>query len=79
MALVPITPDEEADELQEVLFDHSKVLFGRVANAVRVGSHTPKLMQMLFGFIVASLREEITDLVDAVSYTHLTLPTNREV
>ncbi len=64
MALVPITPDEEADELQEVLFDHSKVLFGRVANAVRVGSHTPKLMQMLFGFIVASLREEITDLID---------------
>jgi len=64
MSLVPIPPDEEADEFQEVLFDHSKVLFGRVANAVRVGSHTPKLMQLLFGFIVASLREEITELVD---------------
>lgn len=61
MSLIPIPPDEDADPLQEVLFDHSKVLFGRVANAVRVGSHTPKLMQMLFGFIVASLREEITD------------------
>jgi hypothetical protein len=61
MSLIPILPDEEADPLQGVLFDHSKVLFGRVANAVRVGSHSPKLMQMLFGFIVASLREEITE------------------
>lgn len=61
MSLIPIPPDEEADALQEVLFDHSKTLFGRVANAVRVGSHTPKLMQVLFAFIVSSLREEITE------------------
>ncbi len=61
MALIPIPSDESADPLQATLFDHSKKLFGRVANAVRVGSHTPKLMHSLFGFIVSSLREEITE------------------
>ncbi|MBT3990217.1 MAG: hypothetical protein HON14_12725 [Rhodospirillaceae bacterium] len=61
MSLIPIPTDEEANPLQKILFDHSKVLFGRVANAVRVGSHAPKLMHSLFGFIVSSLREEITE------------------
>jgi hypothetical protein len=61
MALVSIPTDEDASSLQNSIFKHSKILFGRVANAVRVGSHTPKLMQILFGFIVSCLREEITE------------------
>ncbi len=60
MSLLPIPTNEEADEQQKVLFDHSTQMFGRVANAVRVASHTPKLAQSIFGFIVSSLREEIT-------------------
>ena len=31
------------------------------------------------GIIIRSLNDEKTDLMNAVSYTHLTLPTNREV
>ena len=61
MALISIPTNEKATSLQNLIFSHSKNLFGRVANAVRVGSHSPKLMQILFGFIVSSLREEITE------------------
>ena len=61
MALISIPTDQEASTTQNIIFTHSKTLLGRVANAVRVGSHAPKLMQILFGFIVSSLREEITE------------------
>jgi|TARA_B100000959_G_C14820293_1_gene557536 hypothetical protein len=61
MSLIPIPTDDEANPLQKSMFEHSKKILGRVANAVRVGSHTPKLMQSLFGFIVSSLRQEITE------------------
>ena len=61
MALISIPSDDNATKEQRTIFKHSKILFGRVANAVRVGSHSPKLMQILFGFIVSSLREEITE------------------
>jgi hypothetical protein len=61
MALLPIPSDEEANPLQKSIFEHSKNMFGRVANAVRIGSHAPKLMQSLFGFLVSTLREEITE------------------
>jgi|TARA_B110000116_G_C16535084_1_gene446112 hypothetical protein len=61
MALISIPTDQEASTTQNTIFTHSKTLLGRVANAVRVGSHAPKLMQILFGFIVSSLREEITE------------------
>ena len=61
MALISIPNDQESTTEQNTIFTHSKILFGRVANAVRVGSHAPKLMQILFGFIVSSLREEITE------------------
>ena len=60
MAHVTIPSDEEATPEQAVVFQHSKKMFGRVANAVRVASHTPKLAQSIFSFIVAGLREEIT-------------------
>lgn len=61
MSLISIPTDREANQQQNNIFEHSKIMLGRVANAVRVGSHTPKLMQILFGFIVSSLREEITE------------------
>ena len=61
MAHLTIPSDAEAKSEQEVLFEHSKQMFGRVANAVRVASHSPKLAQSLFSFIVAALREEITE------------------
>jgi hypothetical protein len=60
MALISIPTDKKATKDQNLIFKHSKLLFGRVANAVRIGSHSPKLMQILFGFIVSCLREEIT-------------------
>ena len=64
MSLLPIIPDEEASPDAKVIFDHSKIMFGRVANAVRVASHTPKIAQSLFSFIVSGLREEISNVLN---------------
>ncbi len=64
MALVPILSDEDASPEARVMYKHSKRMFGRVANAMRVASHSPKLAQSIFGFIVASLREEITGILE---------------
>ena len=64
MSLLPIIQDDEATDEQAVIFDHSKQMFGRVANAVRVGSASPKIMQSLFSFIVGGMREEISNVLD---------------
>ena len=64
MSLITIIPDEEASEEGSVIFRHSKQMFGRVANAVRVASHSPKIAQSLFSFIVSDLREEISEILD---------------
>ena len=64
MSLLPIIADEEASPDAKVIFDHSKVMFGRVANAVRVACHTPKIAQSLFSFIVSGLREEISNVLN---------------
>ena len=61
MAHITIPSDAEASPDQAIVFEHSKKMFGRVANAVRVAAHTPKLAQSIFSFIVAGLREEITE------------------
>jgi hypothetical protein len=61
MALISIPSNDNASAEAQTIFAHSDRLFGRTANAVRVASHTPKLAQILFGFIVAALREEITE------------------
>ena len=63
MARLPIIQSEEGSPEAQVVFEHSTQMFGRVANAVRVANHSPKLAQSLFGFIVASLREEIMILI----------------
>lgn len=60
MALLSIPSNDNASPMAMTIITHSDRLFGRTANAVRVAAHTPKLAQILFGFIVASLREDIT-------------------
>ena len=57
--VAPIT-DEEANPEQKVLFKNAARLFGRLANAHRVSAHTPRIAQVLYGFIVATQRKEIT-------------------
>jgi hypothetical protein len=64
MALVPIISDEEAGPEVRTLMHHARQLFGRTANAIRVASHSPKLAQSIFGFLVAALRKEITGVLD---------------
>ena len=64
MSLLPIISDDEASPEAKIVFKHSKKMFGRVANAVRVASHTPKIAQSLFSFIVSGLREEISEVLD---------------
>ena len=76
MALVPILSDEDASPEAQVMYKHSKLMFGRVANAMRVASHSPKLAQSIFGFIVASLREEITGILDVRTKTLVILKTS---
>ena len=63
MAYVRIVSDDEATEEQKVVIKHSNELFGRTANAVRAATNSPRLGQSIFGFIVAALREEITDIL----------------
>ena len=64
MAHLPIISDEEAGPEAKILFEHSTKMFGRVANALRVAAHSPKLAQAIFGFYVAALREEVTEILD---------------
>ncbi len=76
MAHLPIISDAEAGPEQRVLFDYSTRIFGRVANAVRVASHSPKLAQIIYGFIVAALREEITENLNVRTKTLIILKTS---
>ena len=76
MAYLPIISDEDASPEARRLFDHSKILFGRVANAVRIAAHSPRLAQSIFGFIVAALREEITEILDKRTKTLVILKTS---
>jgi len=64
MSLIPIISDDQASPEASVIFDHSVQMFGRVANAMRVAAHSPKLAQAIFGFLVPALREEITNVLD---------------
>ena len=41
-------------------FFMSLIPIGRVANAIRVAAHTPRVAQVLFGFIVATQRSEVS-------------------
>ena len=65
MAVVPIISDEDASPEAGILFKHSKKMYGRVANAIRVAAHSPRIAQVLFGFIVASQRQEISQNISS--------------
>ena len=60
MSLIPIVSDEEASPEVQVLFKNVKKMYGRVANAIRVAAHTQRVAQVLFGFIVATQRSEVS-------------------
>ena len=60
MSLIPIVSDEEASPEVQALFKNVKKMYGRVANAIRVAAHTPRVAQVLFGFIVATQRSEVS-------------------
>ena len=64
MSLIPAISDEEATKEQKVLFKNAARLFGRLANAHRVSAHSPRIAQVLFGFIVAIQRKEISGNLD---------------
>jgi len=76
MSLVPIISDEDASPEARTLFEHSKKMYGRVANAVRIAANTPRIAQVLFGFIVASQRQEISGLLSSRIKALVTLKTS---
>lgn len=76
MAHLPIISDEEAGPEAQILFEHSTKMFGRVANAIRVAAHSPKLAQAIYGFLVAALREEVTGILDVRTKTLVILKTS---
>ena len=78
MAQLPMLTDEEAPPEARVLFDESRRMFGRVANAVRVAAASPKVMQPLFGTLLALCRAEITGVLDARSKALLILKTSMD-
>ena len=63
MSLIPIVSDGEASPEQAVLFEYCTKMLGRVANAIRVASHSPKVAQALLGFMIPTIREEVTGLL----------------
>ncbi|NNE85117.1 MAG: hypothetical protein HKN28_14230 [Alphaproteobacteria bacterium] len=76
MALLPIISDAEAGPAAKTLFDHSTKMFGRVANAMRVAAHSPKLAQAIYGFMIAALRQEVTGILDKRTKTLVILKTS---
>ena len=76
MAQLPILSDEEAGPEAQVVFDASRQMFGRVANAIRISSASPKMLQALFGFLLSLCRAEITDVLDAKTKALLILKTS---
>ena len=60
MSLIPIVTDEDATPEQANFFKHCTLMLGRVANALRVAAHSPKIAQPLLGFMIPTLREEVT-------------------
>jgi len=63
MAMLPYIEDDNASPEAKVMFEHCEILMGRVANAVRMAAHSPKATQPLIGFMVATLRHEITGVL----------------
>ena len=77
MSLIPEISDEEASPEVQDLYKNIKRMYGRVANAIRVAAHTPRIAQVLFGFIVASQRSEISGSLTKRIKALVTLKTSR--
>jgi len=78
MAKLPILTDEAAGPEALAVFDASRTMFGRVANAIRVAAHSPRMVQPMFGFLIALCRAEITGVLDARSKALLILKTSMD-
>ncbi len=78
MAQLPILSDEQAGEEARVVFDASRRMFGRVANAIRMSAASPRMLQPLFGFLLSLCRAEITDVLDARTKALLILKTSMD-
>ena len=76
MALLPVISDADASPEARTIFEHSKRMFGRVANSLRVAAHTPKVAQALYGFLVAATRREISGELDIRTKTLVILKTS---
>ena len=76
MALLHAIQDDEASPEALKLFEHSRKIFGRVANSLRVAAHTPRVAQALFGFLVAATRKEISGELDTRTKTLVILKTS---
>ena len=64
MAHLPYVQYEDASPEVKVLFDSCERMLGRVANAIRVAAHSPKIAQALVGLLVPTNRAEITEVLD---------------
>ena len=76
MSLIPEISDEEASPEVQDLYKNIKKMYGRVANAIRVAAHTPRIAQVLFGFIVASQRSAISGSLTKRTKALVTLKTS---
>ena len=76
MTLLHMIQDDEATSEARTLFEHSRRIFGRVANSLRVAAHTPRVAQALFGFLVAATRKEISGELDIRTKTLVILKTS---
>jgi AhpD family alkylhydroperoxidase len=76
MALLSYVDDQTASAEAQVLFKHLRTLMGRVANALRIAAHSPKVAQPLAGFLVAALRKEVSGVLDVRIKTLVILKTS---
>ena len=58
MSLLPMLSDEDAGLKARVLFDASRKMFERVANAVRVSSSSPHMAHAMNGFLLSLCRAD---------------------
>lgn len=60
MALLSYVDDDTSSHEARVFFGHVRGLLGRVANALRIAAQVPEIAQPLVGFMIPTLRTEIT-------------------
>lgn len=60
MALLSYVHDDTESQEARVFFGHVKGLLGRVANALRIAAQVPEIAQPLVGFMIPTLRTEVT-------------------